>query len=65
MDEKKRALEEARKAGFDLELIDSNLALPVAERWRLHDGALELLLALERAREERDAKLSANSGTAR
>lgn len=65
MDEKERVLEEARKAGFDLDLIDSNLALPVAERWRLHDGALELMLTLERAREKRDAQLQPNPNASR
>ncbi len=52
------ALEAARVAGFDLDLIDTNLALAVEERWRQHDLALELLLDFERARIERDARLS-------
>ncbi|MEO6567875.1 MAG: hypothetical protein ABIO94_03860 [Opitutaceae bacterium] len=51
------ALEEARQAGFDLDLLDSNLALPVSERWKLHDAALEFALALESARVKRDARL--------
>ena len=53
-----QALEAARVAGFDLDLIDTNLALPVEERWRQHDQALDLMLEFERARIERDARLS-------
>lgn len=64
MDAAEQALEAARKAGFDLDLLDTNLALPVAERWRQHDGALELLLILEQAREKRDAELQQNSSAA-
>lgn len=52
------AIAAAQKAGFDLDLIDTNLALPIEERWRQHDMALELLLDFERARIERDARLS-------
>jgi hypothetical protein len=51
------ALEDARQAGFDLDMLDSNLALPIAERWKQHDQALEFALALEAARIARDAKL--------
>jgi hypothetical protein len=51
------ALEAARVAGFDLDLIDTNLALSIEERWRQHDMALDLLLKFERARIERDARL--------
>ena len=53
-----QALEAARKAGFDLDLVDTNLALPIEERWRQHDMALDLMLQFERARIERDARLS-------
>lgn len=52
-----QALEAARVAGFDLDLIDTNLALPIEERWRQHDMALELMLKFERARIERDTRL--------
>ena len=52
------AIEAAAKAGFDVDLIDTNLALPIKERWRQHDMALELLLDFERARIERDVRLS-------
>jgi hypothetical protein len=59
------AIEEARRAGFDLDLIDTNLSLPVAERWRQHGAALELMLALEAARKNRDARLQPTAATAR
>ncbi len=42
-------LEEARRAGFDLDLLDSNLALSPEERWRRHDLALEMALELQQA----------------
>jgi len=45
------AIEAARRAGFDIDLLDSNLALTVAQ----HDNALEFALALEEARIARDA----------
>ena len=57
MNEADPAIDEARRAGFDLNLIEINLGLSVEERWRQHDGALKLLLELERARIERDARL--------
>ncbi len=49
MDENERALEEARKAGFDLDLIDSNLALTPEQRALRHASALELAQALREA----------------
>ncbi|HUL53214.1 MAG TPA: hypothetical protein VLT83_07385 [Opitutaceae bacterium] len=51
------AIEEAHRAGFDVDLLDTNLALTPEERWRQHDAALELVLELEEARIARDAKL--------
>lgn len=43
MDAKAQAdLEEARKAGIDLNLIDCNLALTPEQRIERHQGALEL-----------------------
>ena len=36
-----QAIEDARRAGFDMDLLDSNLALPPAERWRQHNLALD------------------------
>jgi hypothetical protein len=53
------AIEEARRAGFDMNLIEiKSLAAP-GERWRQHDMALDLILKLEEARMARDAKLQA------
>lgn len=59
------AIEEARLAGFDLNLIDLNLSLSPEERWRQHDMALEVILELEEARTSRDAKLQAAPTAAR
>jgi len=53
-----QALDAAAKAGFDLDMLDTNLALTVEERWRQHDEALNILLKFQRARIERDARLS-------
>lgn len=47
----------ARRAGIDLDLIDTNLALPVEERWRQHDAALNLVLKLQEAKAAHDARL--------
>lgn len=44
-----QALEEARRAGIDLDLLDSNLALTYEERVLRHESALELMLALREA----------------
>jgi len=43
------AIEEARRAGFDLDLLDSNLALSPEQRALRHESALELVLALREA----------------
>lgn len=43
------AIEAARRAGFDMDLLDSNLALTPEERALRHDSALELMLALREA----------------
>jgi hypothetical protein len=43
---------EAVEAGVDLELVEQNLALSPEERATQHDGALALVLALERIEEE-------------
>jgi hypothetical protein len=43
------ALEEARHAGIDLNLLDLNLALTYEERVLRHESALELMLALREA----------------
>ncbi len=50
-------IEQARRAGFDMDLLDTNLALTPEERWRQHDTALEFVLELQQARTARDAKL--------
>ncbi len=43
------AIEEARRAGLDLDLLESNLALAPEERALRHESALELVLALKEA----------------
>lgn len=49
MGEEDSVLQEAREAGIDLDLIETNLALPVLERWRQHDAALRFILKLQEA----------------
>ena len=44
------AIAEAHRAGFDVDLPDTNLELTPEERWRQHDAALELVLELEATR---------------
>lgn len=51
------ALEVARSAGIDLDMIDSNLALSVKERWTQHEQAFELAMKLKQAGKVRYAKL--------
>lgn len=65
MDNPAAALEEARRAGIDLDWLDSNLALSVKERWAQHDGALEFALQLEAARQAMDAKLQSIAAPSR
>ena len=59
------AIEEARRVGFDWNLIETNLSLPPSERWRQHDMALEVILELEQARMARDARLQTATTTPR
>ena len=59
------AIEAARRAGIDLDLLDTNLALSVKERWAQHDAALELAIKLEKAGQARDAKLRSTPATSR
>lgn len=59
------AIEEAEKAGFDLSLIDSNLALSIEERLLRHDAALEFKLALRAAGEAMYAQAARAAATAR
>lgn len=49
MDNPEQVLEEARRAGIDLNLLDSNLALTYEQRALRHESALELVLALKEA----------------
>ncbi|HRG57043.1 MAG TPA: hypothetical protein PLG56_13440 [Lacunisphaera sp.] len=62
MDNPAQALEDARRAGIDLSLIDVNLALTVKERWEQHDSALNFALKLRKAKEEADARLRTTAG---
>lgn len=64
-EQQQQALESARAAGIDLDLLDLNLSLSVAERWRQHDQALELVEKLEAARKERDDALQPTPATHR
>ena len=50
-------LEQAREAGIDLDLIDTNLALRVEDRWQQHDGALRFILKLQEAKAAHDSGL--------
>ncbi|HEY2382595.1 MAG TPA: hypothetical protein VGK48_15570 [Terriglobia bacterium] len=59
------AIEEARCAGFDVNLIELNLSLSPAERWRQHDLALDVILELEKARMTRDATLQTDPAATR
>ena len=65
MDQPNQALEDARRAGIDLDLLDTNLALSVKERWQQPDAAMELALKLEEAGKARDARLQSNTATSR
>lgn len=64
MDSPNQAIEDARRAGIDIDLLDTNLALSVKERWAQHDAAMELALKLEMAGKARDAKLRSITPTA-
>ncbi len=49
MENPAQALEEARRAGIDLDLLDSNLGLTYEERVLRHESAQELIWALKEA----------------
>ena len=49
MENPAQALEDARRAGIDLDLLDTNLALTYEERVLRHESALELASALREA----------------
>lgn len=51
MNSSEKALEEARQAGFDLNLIDLNLALSPEERVLRHAAALALAQEMRKAGE--------------
>jgi hypothetical protein len=59
-----KALEEARQAGFDLNLIDLNLALTPEERVLRHAAALALAQEMRKAGEELRAKSAPSAPTA-
>ena len=60
-----QALDDARRAGIDLNLIELNLALTPVERWRQHDAALEVAMKLRNARMDRDEQIRLATATAR
>ena len=60
-----QAIAAAQQAGFDLSLVDCNLALPIEERWRQHNLALEMALELQQARLARDTRLRSTPAPAR
>ncbi len=49
MENPTQALEDARRAGIDLDLVDSNLALTYEQRVLRHESALELVWAMREA----------------
>lgn len=49
MEQPNQALEDARRAGIDLDLLDSNLALTYEQRWQRHDEALGKVRAYEKS----------------
>ncbi|MFT3783570.1 MAG: hypothetical protein QM790_16270 [Nibricoccus sp.] len=59
------AIEEAARAGFDLSLLEENLALTPEQRAYRHDQALALVLELDRIREERHANTQPSAPAAR
>lgn len=60
-----QAIEAAEKAGFDISLIECNLALTPEERLLRHDSALELAQALRKAGELHRAQSASVTPTAR
>jgi hypothetical protein len=59
------AIAEAERAGLDLSLVDSNLALPLEDRLRRHDAALDLLRALRAAATATNASTASAAAPAR
>ena len=65
MNADEKAIAEAERAGFDLSLVDSNLALTPEERLLRHDSALELVLEMRAAGAALYAKRASASTTPR
>jgi hypothetical protein len=59
------AIAEAERAGFDLSLVDCNLALSIEDRMLRHDEALEFKLALRAAGEAMYAQAAQAAAPAR
>ncbi len=57
MTQSERAIEDARQAGIDLDLLDTIQSLSIAERWRQHDAAANLAAKLADAKQAHDAGL--------
>lgn len=47
-------IEEAERAGFDIHLLDLNLALTPTQRIERHQSALDLVIKLENSRKNRN-----------
>ena len=60
-----QAIEAAARAGFDINLIECNLALTPEDRARRHDEALALALAFREAGELRYAQSALAAAKAR
>ena len=61
-DEHQQAIAEAERAGFDLSLLQDALDATHTERAMQPDGALALVLELERIRDQRFAHTQPTSG---
>ncbi|MFM9090853.1 MAG: hypothetical protein ACKOUK_03815 [Verrucomicrobiota bacterium] len=61
----KAAIAEAERAGLDLTLVDSNLALSLEDRLRRHDAALAFQRALRAATATSDASTARTAASAR
>jgi hypothetical protein len=58
-----KAIEDARSAGIDIDLVDTILALSPTDRCRHHDAALALVFELEKARAARDSRFQSVATT--
>jgi len=65
MNESEKAIAEAENAGFDLSLVDSNLALTVEQRMLHHDSALEFVQQLRKAGAVKYASVAPSAPTPR